>query len=184
VQQIKGSVVKSRLTFVEEHFGRVGLQRTLNSLSTEDRDALVMVLPVKWYPFELGKRLDDAIVSVLGRGDVEFFERLGSASAEKNLTTVHKGFLTDKNPHGFLAKAPTIYRVYYETGRRQYEKTGEKEGVLTTFDAETFSSPDCLTVIGWHKKALDMLGVRGVMMSEEECRATGGKVCRYRISWQ
>jgi hypothetical protein len=55
--------------------------------------------------------------------------------------------------------------------------------VLTTIDAGSFSAPDCQTVIGWHRKALEMCGMRGVQIVEEECRAKGGAVCRYRIRW-
>jgi len=84
----------------------------------------------------------------------------------------------------FLGKAPQIYGFYYETGRRTYEQTGENSGVMTTFDAETFSMADCLTVVGWYRRALEMCGAEGVSIREEECRATGGEVCRYRISWQ
>lgn len=184
MQQIKGSVIKSRLAFVEEHFGKAGLERLLESLPPADRQSLAMVLAIKWYPFDLGERLDDAIVRVLAAGDRQFFERLGEASAEKNLTTVHKGFLNDRDPHAFLAKAPVIYRMYYESGRREYERTGDRAGMLTTFDAETFSAPDCLTVIGWYRKALEMCGAQGVRVVEEECRAKGGSVCRYAISWR
>jgi hypothetical protein len=183
MQQIKGTVLRSRLAFVEEHSGADGLSRVLSSLAPEDQKALSTILPVKWYPFELGKRLDDAIVNVLGEGQPTFFIKLGEASAVKNLGTVHRGFLTQGNIHGFLAKAPAIYALYYETGRREYKMTGEKEAVLTTFDAETFSAPDCLTVMGWHRKALEMCGATGVQVREEECRAKGGEVCRYRISW-
>ncbi len=56
--------------------------------------------------------------------------------------------------------------------------------MLTTHEAETFSTADCLTVIGWYRKALQMCGAKGVKMVEEECRAQGGDVCRYRISWE
>ena len=184
MQQIKGTVLKSRLSFVDEQFGPDGARRVLDSLSSEDRRTLGMILPVQWYPFELGKRLDDAIVTVLAQGDPSFFIRLGQASADKNLKSVHRGFLTPGNIHGFLSKAPAIYALYYETGRREYKMTGEKEAVLTTFDAETFSAPDCLTVIGWHRSALEMCGGKGIQIREEECRAKGGQVCRYRISWE
>ena len=78
----------------------------------------------------------------------------GEASADQNLATLHHAFLVEGNPHAFLAKAPAIYRMYYETGRREYKQAGEREGVLTTYDAETFSGPDCLTVIGWYRRAL------------------------------
>jgi uncharacterized protein (TIGR02265 family) len=184
MQKVKGSILKSRLTFVEEHFGTDGAERVLASLSPEDQKALRNVLPAQWHPFELGKRLDDAIVQVLAAGEPEFFERLGEASAEKNLTTLHKVFLTPGDPSAFLAKAPQIYRLYYQTGRRGYEETGEKEGVLTTYEAETYSSADCMTVMGWYRKALEMCGATGVRIVEEECRATGGQVCRYRVSWE
>jgi len=182
-QKIKGSVLKSRLAFVEQQFGHEGLQKVMESLEPEDRSVLGNVLPVAWLDFELGKRLDDTIVRVLGGGRVEVFERLGEASAEANLTSVHSAFLAPGDPHAFLEKAPQIYRMYYQTGRREYERTGEKEGVLTTYEAETFSKPDCLTVMGWYRKALEMCGAGNPRIIEDECRARGGNVCRYRVSW-
>jgi len=182
-QQVKGSVLASRLLFVERHFGRDAVERVLATFDAEDQRRLRSVLPVKWYPFDLGKRLDDAIVAVVGEGRPEFFERLGQASADQNLTSLHKAFLTPGDPHAFLAKAPQIYALYYQTGRREYRRTGDREGVLTTFDAETFSGPDCRTVVGWYRRALEMCGAKRVEIAEEECRATGGAVCRYRVSW-
>lgn len=183
MQQVKGSVLKSRLAFVEEIAGKDGVERVLATLSPEERHALRSLVAVQWCPFELGRRLDEAIVAVLGHGNPQFFERLGAASAESNLTTVHRAFITPGDPHAFLAKAPQIYRLYYDTGRREYVKTGPQSGQLTTFEAETFSTPDCLTVIGWHRRALEMCGVTKVEVVEAECRARGGSVCRYRISW-
>jgi hypothetical protein len=55
--------------------------------------------------------------------------------------------------------------------------------VLTTHEAETFSAPDCLTVIGWHRRAVELCGATEIEMVEAEGRAGGGKACRYRISW-
>jgi uncharacterized protein (TIGR02265 family) len=183
MQQIKGSVVKSRLSFVEDHAGKDGVQQVLAALPETDRKTLASVITVKWYPLDLGTRLDDAIVRVLGGGKPEFFERLGAASAEKNLTTVHKAFVTAGDPQAFLARTPAIYSMYYEKGRREYEKTGDKSGVLTTHDAEVFSAPDCLTIVGWHRRALEMCGASSVRIVESECRSRGAPVCRYELSW-
>ena len=127
MQQVKGAVLKTRLSFVEEHFGADGVSQVLASLPAEDQRALAMILTIKWYPFELGKRLDTAIVDVLGGGRRELFERLGEASATKNLATIHHGFLTPGKPHAFLAKAPAIYALYYETGRREYRLANAHE---------------------------------------------------------
>ena len=127
-----------------------------------ERDVLTSLLASAWYPFELGKKLDEAIVAEIGGGRPEFFEKLGEASADKNLGAagVHRSFLVPGDPHAFLAKTPLIYSYYYDQGRREYEKAGEREAVLTTRDAETFSAPDCLTVVGWYRRALEMCGRR------------------------
>lgn len=184
MQQIKGTVLKARLAFIEQHSGGDGKSRVLESLEEADRQDLTRVLALRWYPFELGRRLDDAIVRVLGGGDPSFFLRLGAASADRNLATLHHAFLSPGDPHGFLGKASQIYRMYYETGRREYVRKGDKAGELTTYDADTFSGPDCLTVIGWYKRALEMCGASGVEVTEEECRANGGAVCRYSVKWE
>ena len=182
-QQIRGTVLRSRLAYVEEASGKDGMARVLAALPAEDQKVLKMVLSIRWYAFELGTRLDEAIVTVLGGGDRRYFEKLGEASASNNLASAHRAYLTKGDAHAFLAKAPQIYRMYYDVGRREYQRTGEREAVLTTYDAETFSVPDCGTIIGWHRKALELCGVSGVRIVEEQCRATGAPTCQYRISW-
>jgi uncharacterized protein (TIGR02265 family) len=183
MQEVKGSVLKSRFAMVEEVGGADAVGRVLAALSPGDRETLQTVVGVGWYPFEVGKRLDDAIVETLGGGKTGFFETLGEASADKNLTGPHKSFLAPGDPHRFLSRAGAIYAAYYKTGRREYERTGDRDGVLTTHEAETFSKPDCLTVVGWYRKALEMCGCTGVRVVEQECRADGALVCRYRVSW-
>jgi uncharacterized protein (TIGR02265 family) len=182
---IKGSVLRSRLALVDDIAPEGGRARVLARLTATERETLSSLLASSWYPFELGKKLDEAIVAELGAGRPRFFEKLGEASAEKNLgqSGVHRTFLVQGDPQAFLAKAPMIYAHYYDKGRREYQKTGEREAVLTTRDAETFSAPDCLTVVGWHRRALEMCGAVRPRVVEEECRAKGGEVCRYRVSW-
>jgi uncharacterized protein (TIGR02265 family) len=184
VQQIRGNVLKARVAFIEEHGGATGVDRVLERLRPEDRASLRMITTVRWYPFELGKRLDEAIVSVLGDGRSEFFERLGESSAQRNLTQLHGGYLTPGDPHAFLAKCQVIYGHYYETGRREYVRTGPSSGTLTTHDAEAFSIADCLTVVGWYRRALELCGGKDVKISEKQCRGRGDPVCQYEIGWQ
>ncbi len=182
--EIKGLVIQARKEFVEEHFGKDAWLKVLEVLPPEDRKALGdLILTAKWYPFELGERLDRAIVNVLGEGKEKIFEDIGAKSAQRGLTKVHKSFLAPGDPQAFLKKSDVIYKFYYDTGRREYAQTGPNSGVMTTYEAKTFSVPDCLTVIGFHKEALRMCGARNVEAVEEECRAKGGSCCRYRFKW-
>jgi len=183
--QIKGAVLLARKEFAEEHFGKEGWKEILDYLPVEDEIWLKSVIQKdEWYPFEMGKRLDDAIVRILGQGDENIFREIGKKSAQINLTTVHHALLTPGDPQKFMSKTGTIYKMYYDVGYREYEPTGPDSGVMTTYQAETYSVPDCLTVMGWYKEALHMCGAKSVEIKEEECRARGGEFCRYRLNWQ
>jgi uncharacterized protein (TIGR02265 family) len=182
--RVKGAVLLARQAFVEKHFGPEAWRRVLTAMSDEDQRLLNgLVMPVSWLPFKLGERLDATIVKVLGQGQVRLFEQIGRESAEKNLGGSHKSFLVPGNPHRFMERAPELYGFYYDTGRRVYEARGQQSGTLTTYDADTFSEVDCLTVIGWYKQALAMCGARDVQVREETCRARGGEYCRYQLQW-
>ncbi len=182
--QIKGLVIQNRKEFAEECFSKEAWQRVLDSLPPGDREAIGdIVLAAGWYPFELGERIDRAIVDVLGGGRAQVFEDIGAKSAQRSLLKVHRSFLTRGDPHAFMKKSEIMYKFYYDTGRREYMPTGPKSGVMTTYDAEISSIADCLTVIGFHKEALRLCGAQSVEAVEEECRAKGGSCCRYRFTW-
>ncbi len=181
--KVKGNIIRARIAFVKERFGDDAWQKVLAALPEADRKQLGSVMGVGWFEFELGDRLDKAIVAVLGGGNTRIFEDMGRASARENLGGPHSSFLQPPDPQKFLAKASMIYRFYYDTGQRSYEQTGPTSGVLTTTGSETFSTADCATVIGWYKEALEMLGAKAVTVVEETCCARGDQACRYKVSW-
>jgi uncharacterized protein (TIGR02265 family) len=183
--KIRGVVLLARKAFVQEHFGEGAWERVLSSLPKADQAVFKgIVVQVGWYPFELGERLDRAIVDVLGKGNPQVFEDIGAKSARQNLSGVHKAFLTPGNPQAFLTQTGSIYGFYYNTGSRTYESTGPASGVMVTRDAETFSVADCLTIVGWHKEALKMIGAKNVTIVETHCRAKGDPQCRYELAWE
>jgi hypothetical protein len=182
--KVKGNVLLARKAFVTKHFGANTWGRVLDAMSSEDRTQLEgYIANVCWYPFELGKRLDDAIVKVCAGGSKSLFEEIGASSARENLGSVHRDFLSLGNPKAFMERTSFIYQFYYDTGRREWNAEGPTAGVMTTYDADTVSQLDCLTVVGWYKEALKMCGAKTADVREEECRDTGGSVCRYRVSW-
>ena len=182
--KIKGTVINARKEFIKENYGEEAWEKVMSVLPDADKSILKgSLLSSMWYPFEIGDRLDSAIVKVLGRGQISFFEEVGAISARKGLAKEHKSFLVQGNPQAFLKKAGIIYKFYYDKGRREYKETGPLSGIMTTYESESNSAHDCMTVIGWHKEALKFCGAKQVTMIEEECLAKGGSCCRYRIQW-
>jgi len=183
--QIKGFILHSRKEFVIDNFGLESWEKVVSSLPDEDQQIYKgFILTSNWYDFSIGERLDAAIVEVLGSGSSKVFKDIGKKSAQRHLTGIHSSFIEPGNPQAFLQKAETIYEFYYDTGFREYEETGPTSGVLTTYEAETFSVPDCLTVIGWYEEALKMCGATNVRITEDTCRAKGGEFCQYKVEWE
>lgn len=182
---IKGSVLQSRLAFVKSERGADALERVLGRLPDDDRASLTgLVLPFSWYPFATNERLDAAIAEEFAIGD-RIFLLLGEASARDNLTsTSQQSYMRERNPHALLKQTSAIFRVYYDSGHRTYERTSECAAVLRTYDCESYSIADCLTVVGWHRKAIEMCGGRNVRVNETQCRALRAAVCEYVCEWE
>ena len=182
--EIKGSILESRLQFVKDRFGEQAVEDVISALPPSDQATLRKPLNgAGWYHFQTGQKLDDAIVQVIGKGDASLFEEIGAASAQLSLSGTQKFYLDLGNPQGFMLRAPLIYHVYYDKGWRDYKPTGPTTGMMTTYDADTYSAADCMTVMGWYKQALRMCGAKDVDIVEETCRARGGDYCRYLVRW-
>lgn len=181
---VKGSVLLSRLEYVWRRWGEAGVARVLSRLPDGDRAHFGSpIMPFAWYPFDLNEHLDTAIAAEVGPGD-DIFRALGAASADDNLTSAaQRHYIRERNPHALLKQASSIYSNYYDTGRREYERVSDTKAVLRTHDSESFSVEDCLTVVGWHVRAIEMCGGRSVRASEPQCRALGGEVCEYVLEW-
>jgi uncharacterized protein (TIGR02265 family) len=182
---VKGSVLQSRLAFVRRQRGDEGLARVLARLPEAERPAFERpLMPFMWYRFEANALLDAAIAAEMGGGDVVFRE-LGAASADDNLTSASQlQYIRERNPHALLKQASTIYRVYYDTGRREYERISDTKAVLRTYESESVSVADCATVVGWHARAIEMCGGRNVRVTEPHCCALGAKWCEYVCEWE
>lgn len=179
---IKGGVLLSRLSLLRQRGGEACVARVLGRLTPQDR-ALVsgVVLPFGWYPFGAGSRFDEAIAAELGEG---IFRELGAASAADNLGDVHKSYVRSGDPHGLLKQAPSIYRLYYDSGYRTYERLGDRKAMLRTFDSTTFTRTDCLTIAGWYEKAIELCGGQRARVTELRCRSQGDPLCEYRCEWE
>jgi uncharacterized protein (TIGR02265 family) len=182
--EIKGTVLQSRLALLERRVGRAGKDRVIGRLPPDDKKRLAgVVMPIAWYPFALGERLDQAIAWELGQGPL-VFRALGAQSAEDNLGETHRVYMRSRDPHGLLKHTAQIYSLYYKTGYRTYEWVSPTRAVLRTFESRSYSVADCLTVVGWHEKAIEMCGGVTPRVDEVRCRTRDADRCEYVCDWR
>jgi uncharacterized protein (TIGR02265 family) len=161
------------------------VEQVLRRLPPADQALLRrMILPINWYPVELNLRLDEAIADVLSPEDRRLaFIEMGRASADENLKGAQHVFVRPGDPHFLLSQAPQIYRFYYAIGSRTYEKAGPHSAILRTFGAENVTETDCLTIIGWHQRAIELSGGHSVRITHLKCVAKGAPHCEYFCQW-
>ncbi len=184
--RVGGNIILARRKYVVDRGGEELWERVLRHLPDDDAKELRRtILVTATWPLDLNLRLDDAIAKELHPGDPErAFREMGRASADVNLTGSQRAFLKAGDPHHLLSFAESIYAYYYAEGRRTYEKTGPTAATLVTYDAPPATPGDCLTVVAWHERAIELSGGRNARVVETKCRSRGDAVCEYRCSWE
>lgn len=182
--QVVGGLLLARLEYLRHHGGSALLERVLARLDAPDAEVLRgPILPVSWYPRQLRLGVDEAIVSLVSRGDrADVLVGMGRASADAILDGAK--FIKHGVPQFFLEAVPRLYRAHHTVGRRVYQPLGENEGIIRTFDADGLVVPDdCWTVVGWLQRGLELSGADAVLVTETSCRAAGGPCCEYHCEW-
>ncbi len=185
--KIKGTLVLARMKYLRAQGEATG-ERVLSRLSQADQQVLRgMLLPSTWYPADLLARLESTIAAVLAKGDRRaLFLDMGQFSADTNLggTGVQRPYLREDDPQFLLRNVPRMYAAQHGGENRTYEQTGPKSAIVRTLDDGGAPDPDeCLTTVGWLRRAIELSGGKAVIVEETGCRAKGAPWCEFACSW-
>ena len=183
---IKGTLLIARMKYLRAR-GAEESERVLRRLSAADQQMLRgMLLPSSWYSAGLLLRLEMTTAAILSRGDrKQLFLDMGRFTADTNLgpSGVQRPYLKEGDPHYLLRNVPRMYSAQHSGGVRTYDEIGPKEATIHTVAGEEANAEDCLTAIGWLKRAIELSGGKIVTVDEPSCRATGAGACVYVCRW-
>jgi uncharacterized protein (TIGR02265 family) len=186
VATVKGTLLVARMKYLRAR-GPDDTERVLRRMSSEDQQILRgMILPSSWYPADLVVRLELTAAALLSRGDRrQLFVDMGRFTADTNLgpNGVQRPYVKDGDPHYLLRNVPQMYSAQHGGGTRTSEAIGPKSAVVRTVAGEEPSADDCLTAVGWLKRAIEISGGRIVSVEETRCRARGADACEYVCRW-
>ena len=184
--QVKGTLVLARMKYLRAQ-GTESAERVLRRLSQADQAVLRgMLLPSSWYASDLLLRLEMTTAAVLANGDRRaLFLDMGQFSADTNLGVngVQRPYLREGDPRFLLQNVPRMYASQHSSGTRTYEETGARSAVIRTIEGDEPDAEDCLTAIGWLRRAIELSGGKAVTVDETQCRARGGTCCEYVCRW-
>lgn len=185
---VKGTLVIARMKYLRAQ-GLESSERVLRRLAQADQTVLRgMLLPSTWYPADLLLRLELTIAAVLAQGDRRaLFLDMGQFSADTNLGPggVQRPYVKEGEPHFLLRNLPRIYASQHSGGTRTYDETGPRSAIVRTLDTpgDEPDAEDCLTTVGWLRRAIELSGGRAVSVEETRCRAKGASCCEFSCSW-
>jgi hypothetical protein len=183
---VKGTLVIARMKYLRAQ-GLDSSERVMRRLSQADQTVLRgMLLPSTWYPADLLMRFEMTIAAVLANGDRRtLFMDMGHFSADTNLgpNGVQRPYLKEGDPHFLLRNVPRMYASQHSNGTRTYEQTGLRGAIVRTLDGDEPDAEDCLTTIGWLRRAVELSGGRAATVDEPQCRAKGASCCEFVVRW-
>jgi uncharacterized protein (TIGR02265 family) len=185
-QQVRGHLLSSRLRYVRNKRGAEALERVLSRLAPQDQQVLRGWIEAQsWYPMDVKHHLEEAIAKELSdMRTQELFLDIGRTAAESNLFAAQRQFVKAGDPQFMLESVAGVYHTFYSAGRQTYQKTGDRSAVIRTLDLEGVSPLDCLAMLGWLTRAIELCGGRDVRGVETACRARGADHCEFRFQWE
>jgi hypothetical protein len=184
--KVKGTLLISRMKYLRAR-GESECERVLRRMSASDQQVLRgMLLPSSWYEANLVVRLEMTAVALLSRGERrDLFLDMGRFTADTNLgqSGVQRPYLRVGDPHFLLRNVPRMYAAQHAGGVRTYEQLELKAAVIRTVEGDEPSADDCLTAVGWLKRAIELAGGKIVTVEETTCRGRGHRQCEYVCRW-
>lgn len=187
-EKVRGALLLGRLRYVRG-LGVPVARRILDSLEGEDRRLLEEggVQPAEWYSARLLDRLDGAIAATAANGDREAaLVAIGHSTADASfgLTGPLRHHLGKHDPHALLSEVSRVHAGFHGAGERGYVRMGARAAILRAVRGHRNGGGDCLTNVGWLRRAIELCGGRDVQVSETACIGRGGSACEYRCEWR
>lgn len=186
--RVKGALLLARMSYVRG-MGPTTAKRILERIPPRDRELLdgLLLYPAFWYPSDVLRRLDDAVAAEVAHGDrASVLVDIGHYSADHNFgpTGALRPWVRDSDPHALLREIPRIHASLFGEGDRTYDRTGERSAAVRTLVGDGHEGDDCLTTLGWLRRAIELCGGRDVEVTETACLGRGGRCCEFRCDWR
>lgn len=160
------------------------MKRFYDALDPATRDTLDSALPTEWFPYEKLCELTRLLDRVAGSGDLSLCEEMGRFACDANVPRFLRAFLRFGKVEFFLNRAAAAWRAHYDTGSMEVVMLDSKKVRLRLLGVPSACHAQCLTVVGFVKRAAELAGTKRVTGGVTACRERGAEVCELTGSWE
>jgi uncharacterized protein (TIGR02265 family) len=156
-------------------------------LKPEDWETInSLILPTKWYPFELYLRCAMASFLLLAKGNLETARLNGQVMAKSLFETTYKSIINSKDPKRGLKQFVLTYGSFFNFSSLKYEEVDEKHAKIhheydTGKDAII---PYCHQLMGMFDMLVQMTGGKNHNVTLSSQQWEGAPATTFDITWQ
>jgi serine/threonine-protein kinase len=189
--QFRGSALYQATAWFQEKHGNAAahavisrLPSTMRAHVTPNAPALG-ILGARSYPYPFVGELVRTMRHVVRAPDEDRFVRdLTYAGLEVLVSTMHRVLLRYLvSPAMFIERRQEIWNLFHETGRVNIVSQTPTSMVVEDADWPNTDAIVCKVNLEGRRKMLELMGMQGIDLQRERCRAWGHETCVTRLRW-
>jgi hypothetical protein len=181
---VKGSAIRSTMTFMRENFPPEGAEFILGTLEGEDRALLTRPIPLAgWFDAGILVRLMTAMTKGTHEPPLKLYHRLGRQSCDDGLDMMFRIFVRMRSPSFLLKHLPEVWHNYYDAGQMILLGSDKTHAHLRLVDTRLESPALCVRIAGWMERAVELSGGKEPKVRHSTCVHQGQAVCEWMADW-
>ncbi len=184
MSQVKGFLVLGLIKFIKRG-KKEAMQKIMDTLPPETRKYMEEhILPAGWYPYRLLPDLLRAVDKNYGSGDLSYCIEQGRLSAQRDLSTIFKGFVGNPNPQVLIMQGMALWSSYYDVGKTEMHFPSDNEILMVIKDFQDIEMAHVKSTQGWMEQYLRMCGYQDVTSEILKCQCNGDPVTELRFHFK
>lgn len=182
--QVKGILILGLIKFMKKGM-REAMPQIMSTLPPETKKYMEEhILPAGWYPYRVLPDLLRTVDKILGKGDLSYCIEQGRLSAQRDLSTIFKSFISNTNPKILITTAMSIWSSYYDVGKADMSVLSDNEAVVIIKDFSDIDMAHVKSTQGWLEQFLRMCKYEDVKSEIVKCQCNGDTVTELRFKFK
>ncbi len=181
--QVKGVAILGLIKFIKKNM-KDTLPKIISSLPPETKKYMdEHIMLTEWYPYKLYTDLLKTLDKVVGKGDLSYCIEQGRLSAQHDLSSMYKVFLSFVNPKVLLTRAMSVWNSYFDTGQVEANIISKNEVTITIIEFSEIHIAHVKNVQGWLEQFMFMCKFKDVKSGISKCQCYGDSITELRFTF-
>jgi hypothetical protein len=133
-----------------------------------------------WYPLEDYLVMLKLLPKLFPEAPSDFYVQIGRGSAKEQMSGVYGRLAHEKSRKA----TATLLAAMFDTGEMKVVERGAGRAVTDWVGFATPSRELCAIFTGYQMERMTLQGFDDVVARHTRCRAEGGSVCRWELTWK